>query len=219
MLNEKCQTSLTASGSIDLFLGTMFSGKTKRAMQTVKPLIDSGESYILFQSSWNKRDGNVWKSRGLDYTLPAEVIDVRDFRFFGQMEILAEDKYIIGIDEPFSFVNYSSPDRYEANARIHAKQLAELVVDWKNSGKKIYIPSLHAFFNKKPVHFISEIYKDATKIEFCVESTCAQCNKPASLIQRTLNGVPSKFDEPLLVLDGEKGWDYSPVCPDHFVQG
>lgn len=205
-------------GSIDLFLGTMFSGKTKRAMQTIKPLIDSGESYVLFQSSWNKRDGDVWKSRGLDYTLPAEVIDVRDGKFLGEMEILANEKDIIGIDEPFSFVNYLGQDQYEMKAESYAKQLTELVIDWKDSGKKIYIPSLHAFFNKKPVHFISEIYKYATKIEFCVESTCARCKKPASLIQRTLNGVPSKFNEPLLVLDGETGWDYSPVCPDHFVQ-
>jgi thymidine kinase len=124
-------------GSIDLFLGTMFSGKTKKAMQIAKPLIDSGESYVLFQSSWNQRDGNVWKSRGLDYVLPATVVDLSKKDFLGTMENLAEDKYLIGIDEPFSFVYFKSASEYEKNADKYSKLLTELVQEWRLHGKQI----------------------------------------------------------------------------------
>jgi thymidine kinase len=203
------------SGSIELFLGTMFSGKTKRAMQEISKSI-SGNNYILFQSSWNKRDGNVWKSRGLDYVLPATVIDINSSDFLERMDGLVVDKEFVGIDEPFSFV-YSPNLNYEKDAPVYAKKLAELVIDWKCKNKKIFIPSVHAFFNKKPVHFISEIYGHVDKAEFCVESTCVKCNRPASLTQRTFNGIPSEYNEPLLVLDGEKNWDYFPVCSDHFI--
>lgn len=203
-------------GSLDLFLGTMFSGKTKRAMQTVRPLIDAGASYVLFQSSWNKRDGNVWKSRGLDYTLPAQVIDLSKSNFLGEMDSLAEGNEIIGIDEPFSFVYCNNSIGYERNAERYAAKLAELVLEWKDEGKKVFIPSIHAFFNKRPVHFVSDMYRYADRVEFCVESTCSKCQKPASLTQRMHNGQPSNPNEPLLVLDGEKGWEYFPVCADHF---
>jgi thymidine kinase len=204
-------------GSLDLFLGTMFSGKTKRAMQSIQPLIESGKDYVLFQSSWNKRDGNVWRSRGLDYTLPAKVIDLTNPHFLNEMDFFARKKEVIGIDEPFSFV-YGRPQDYEKKAEIYANLLAELVLGWKDSGKSIFIPSIHAFFNKKPVHFVSEIYGHADRVEFCVESTCSKCQRPASLTQRTYTGQPSKYNEPLLVLDGEKGWEYFPVCADHFEE-
>jgi thymidine kinase len=81
------------------------------------------------------------------------------------------------------------------------------------------IPSLYSFFNKRPVHFISEIYGFADKVEFCVESFCTKCNRPASLTQRTFKDIPSKLNEPLLILDGEEGWNYYPVCSEHFVEG
>lgn len=192
----------------------MFSGKTKRAMQTLEPLID-GDNYILFQSSWNKRDGNVWRSRGLDYVLPARVIDVAD-EFISRMYGLAINKEIVGIDEPFSFVPNSSSEEYESFSSVYAGKLRDLVLIWKRQGKKVIIPSIHAFFNKKPVHFVSEVFKYADRVEFCVESSCSKCHRPASLTQRMHNGVPSRCDEPLLVLDGEKGWEYFPVCAEHF---
>lgn len=206
-------------GTVNLFLGTMYSGKNKRAMQTIEPFLrsDNPLSYVLFQSSWNRRDGNTWKSRGLTYTFPANVIDVSNSNFLIEMAEKAKDKQIVGIDEPFSFVS-GEPCDYEQNAKKYAERLCSLILGWREAGKQIYIPSIHAFFNRRPVHFVSELYGDADRVEFCTEATCTKCKKPASLTQRTFNGVPSKYDEPLLVLDGEKGWEYFPVCPDHFVE-
>jgi len=206
-------------GSVNLFLGTMFSGKNKRAMKAMSPLItgDCAQDYILFQSSWNKRDGNVWKSRGLDYTLPAHVIDVSNPNFLVEMAEMAKDKPIIGIDEPFSFVS-GDPKDFEENAKKYSERLCALVLGWREAGKQIYIPSIHAFFNRRPVQFVSRLYGDADRVEFCTEATCNICKKPASLTQRTFNGMPSKYDEPLLVLDGSPSWNYFPVCADHFLE-
>lgn len=203
-------------GCVRLYLGTMFSGKNKRAMTEMKPYLDAGKSCALFQSSWNKRDGNVWKSRGLDYVLPARVIDVSNPNFLLEMAEIAKDAEIIGIDEPFSFVSGNYSD-YEKNARKCGDRLCSLILGWRESGKSIFIPSIHAFFNKTPVYFVSRLYGDADNVEFCTEATCNMCGKPASLTQRTFNNVPSKSDEPLLVLDGEEGWNYFPACVDHFV--
>jgi len=205
-------------GSVNLFLGTMFSGKNKRAMKAMEPLITGTNplEYILFQSSWNTRDGNVWKSRGLNYTLPAYVVDVSNPNFLIDMAEKVKDKSVVGIDEPFSFVS-GDPKDFEDNVKKYSERLCTLILGWRESGKKIYIPSIHAFFNRRPVQFVSRIYGDADRIEFCTEATCNVCNQPASLTQRTFNGVPSKYDEPLLIVDGKKGWDYFPVCADHFI--
>lgn len=199
-------------GSIHLFLGPMFSGKTKAAMNYLQENNYSLSEIGLFQSSWNKRDGNLWKSRGLDYTIPAKIIDLRDENFMNDLEYSIKDKKVIGIDEPFSF---------DLILRNRGDNLARYILNWKEKGKKIIIPSIHTYFNRQGVEVIGDLWKHADSIVFCTESRCTgdngNCKNVGTMTQRFRYGIPSNFNESKLINEGEEGYSYCPRCLEHHI--
>lgn len=188
--------------------GGMFSGKSDLAIGRVRSYSRNGLSRVLYQPRENTRDvfqgRPVWFSRAGGeeisilpagwYNSPKEVLEKKD-----QFDVFGFEEWHL----------YSS-DVFEVMKELH------------ESGKFIVSSGLDYYFNGEPVEIFDKLrkLKGAVLLQG-VGALCQDCMKQgrknmAVRTQRRHNSLTQSFDAPKIVVEGSKGYSYSPVCLDHW---
>lgn len=189
--------------------GGMFSGKSDLATKVVKSFSRKGLTRVLYQPIENTRDvfrgEPVWFSRSGG----EEEINMLPARWYTSAEeVLAEkNKFdVFGFEEWHLF----NPEIYS------------VIKSLDKAGKIVVAAGGDYYFNGEPIEMFERLKRiSGAKLLQGVGALCQECSEKgvhtlASRTQRMRGFMPDYFDSPKIVVDGSQGYEYYPVCFDHW---
>jgi thymidine kinase len=182
-------------GVLEVFPGCMFSFKTRRLVDRVRPLQHiPGAEYIFIKPKIDTRKPEV-RNDPLDY---AKWVYVEQDKPEKILDIVKPTHSYISIDEAHFFG--------DGFVRV----IEKLLLDGKNIG----IAGLDLDFRGEPFGSMPEILCIANDI-YKGSAVCKYpgCGAPATRTQRLNNGKPADYNSPLVMIEGEAF--YEPRCLIH----
>ena len=182
-------------GVLEVFPGCMFSFKTRRLIDRVRPLQHiAGAEFIFFKPQIDTRTKEI-RNDPLDY---AEWVYVDQQRPEKMLELVTPAHSYISIDEAHFF------------SKRLIRVLERLLLDGKNVG----VAGLDLDFKGEPFGPMPEILCIANEI-YKGSAVCQYpgCGAPATRTQRLNNGQPAAYNSPLVMIEGEA--HYEPRCLIH----
>ena len=183
-------------GFLEVLCGPMKSGKTHALIHRVDKLTYVEEfSFLVVKPSVDTRDSTV-KSRFGELSL--ECVFVADP--FEVLSVYAGEQVVV-FDE----------------AHFFAVSVVEVVEELLVRGAHVLVAGLDLDFRGEPFGAMPQLLALADEVSKLV-GVCdvAGCSLPASRTQRLVDGLPAKYDEPLIVVgDSEEG--YQARCKEHHV--
>lgn len=188
-----------SSGQLHVVTGPMYSGKTSRLNSKLTEIADSIPSYKVLRISYAKDvritagvdvenciTSHSSSFRGLTSKIDVQIVSELD-------EVVADGYDVIGVDE----------------AQFY-KGLKNIVIEWLNQGKMIYLSSLDAYSNGELCGEITSLLPEA-KTFVKVTATCKFCIEQGIVREaiKTASLVEKKDD---VQIGGEQ--IYSPACLD-----
>lgn len=182
------------AGWIECITGSMFSGKSEELIRRLRRGLYAKQNVIVFKPEIDNRysDQEVVSHNGT----AIEAINVKD-----SSEILAhvkESHDIIAIDEVQFFDN----------------GIVEVATKLAESGHRVIVAGLDMDFRCVPFEPVPELMAVAEHVTK-LQAVCAVCGAPASRTQRLIDGVPAKFDDPIILVGAKES--YEPRCREHHV--
>ncbi len=182
-------------GVLEVFPGCMFSFKTRRLIDRVRPLQHiPGVEYLFIRPMVDTRPPEV-RNDPLDY---AKWHFVKENQPRQILKIVKPEHRYISIDEAHFF------------GKGFSQVVEELLLDGKNVG----IAGLDLDFKGEPFGMMPEILCMATEV-YKGSAVCKYpgCGAPATRTQRLINGQPAHYNSPLVAIEGEAY--YEPRCLQH----
>lgn len=182
-------------GVLEVYPGCMFSFKTRRLVDRVRPLQHiPGAGYLFIRPRIDTRTPEV-RQDPLDF---AEWQYVDQDRPEGILDLIKPSHFFISIDE----------------AHFFEKKFVQVIERLLLFGKNVGIAGLDLDFRGEPfgpmpdiLCMANEVYKGSAVCTF------PNCGAPATRTQRLNNGRPVPYDSPLVVIEGEA--HYEPRCLTH----
>ncbi len=182
-------------GVLEVFPGCMFSFKTRRLVDRVRPLQHiPGARFLFIRPQIDTRPPDV-RNDPLDYA-NWEFVDQNNPE--GIFDLVQTVHCYISIDEAHFFGDGFT------------QVIEELLLDGKNVG----IAGLDLDFKGEPFGQMPDILCMANEV-YKGSAVCKYpgCGAPATRTQRLLNGRPADYDSPLVAIEGEAY--YEPRCLHH----
>ncbi len=189
--------------------GGMFSGKSDLAIKIVQSYSRKGLARVLYQPRKNTRDvfreEPVWYSRAGG----AEETTTLKARWYNSPEevLIEKEKFdVFGFEEWHLF-----------NPEIYG-----VIKSLDKAGKIVVAVGGDHYFNGEPMEMFERLKRiSGARLLQGVGALCQECSEKgkhtiASRTQRMRGIEPDYFDAPKIVVDGSLGWEYSPVCFDHW---
>ena len=182
-------------GVLEVFPGCMFSFKTRRLVDRVRPLQHiPGAGYLFIKPKIDTRSTSV-RNDPLDYARWTYVDQDKPEKI---IDLIKPTHAYIAIDEAHFF------------ASDFVRVIEKLLLDGKNIG----ISGLDLDFRGEPfgpmpeiLCIANEVYKGAAVCKY------PGCSSPATRTQRLNNGKPAPYNSPLVMIEGEA--HYEPRCLIH----
>ncbi len=183
--------------TLELITGPMFSGKSTELIRTIKREAYAKKRTGVFKPSTDNRysESNVVTHDGLSIqtftVLPGkEGID----KIY---EIVKQNSLeVVGIDE----VHFFSRDIVDLCERLADENL------------KVIAAGLNLDFRGEPFEIVATLLAKADTIRH-LSAICSICGNHASRTQRLINGQPSEYNSPLIIVGGKEL--YEARCRHH----
>jgi thymidine kinase len=183
------------SGSLDLIIGCMFSGKTQELIRRLDQARYAGSTIQAFKPALDDRYALAAVASHREIRFPA--IAVPDVTALAAQ--LRDETRVIGIDE----------------AQFFGPEVVSLADDLANRGRHVIVAGLDLDFLARPFGPMPLLAAHAdrlTKLQAsCQYPGCG--SRQASRTQRLVEGVPASADEPLVVIGGAA--TYQARCRHH----
>ncbi len=189
--------NLINPGALEVICGPMFSGKTFELIHRVEKLkYLEGSKYLFFKPSRDTRTKNVrTRFNGLE----AECTSIKK-----PEEILEniDGCDLIGIDE----------------AQFFQKNIIYVVEELLKNDINVIVAGLDLDYRGEPFGVMSSLLAMADHVEKLF-ATCfhPRCNRRATRTQRLVNGKPSHYDDPIIVVEGSGKEVYEARCIKHHM--
>jgi thymidine kinase len=201
-------TSHVQPGFLEVITGGMYSGKTRRILEKIDPLVHrerilnlSYKTFLFFNPNINVRDPEI-KSRyssvkhsciSIDAHTPYQIID----SLAREEEKQGHTIDTIAVDEGQFF--------QKSIVRVTEKLL---IMD-----KHVIIAGLNQDYRGEPFGSMGNLVLMANNVEI-LTAVCNVCGGVATRTQRLINGVPAQYDSPIIQVD--TGHDeYQARCLKH----
>lgn len=187
-------------GRLEVVCGSMFSGKTeelvrrlrradyaKQQVLTLKHHLDKRKS--VMPSCLTSHQGN----ERFAYMVGDSALGIQQM-----LELVTDDIHVVGIDE----VQFFSPE------------IVEVVCTLVGRGKRVIAAGLDLDFRGEPfgvMPVLMAIADEVTKLK----AICTLCGHDAHYSQRLINGVPAKYDDPIILVGASEC--YEARCRDCFT--
>ncbi len=182
-------------GVLEVYPGCMFSFKTRRLVDRVRPLQHiPGAGYLFIRPKIDTRPSEV-RNDPLDYAKWEFVDQDKSEKI---LDMIKPSHFFISIDE----------------AHFFGKGFVRVIEKLLLYGKNVGISGLDLDFKGEPFGPMPEILCMANEVnKGSAVCTFPNCGAPASRTQRLINGKPAPYDSPLVVIEGEA--HYEPRCLTH----
>lgn len=179
-------TAAVRSGSLEVIVGSMFSGKSEELIRRVKRAIIARRAVQVFKPAIDDRYGSeLVQSHDGDSFVALPV------RSSGQiLERLDREATVVAIDE----VQFFDPGVIEV--------CRTLVAD----GRRVICAGLDLDFRGEPFGPVPALLALAERVDK-LQAICVRCGEPATRTQRIVDGVPAGFDDPIIVIGAKEAYE------------
>ena len=166
-------------GSLEVITGSMFSGKTDELIRRLRRATIARQKVQVFKPVIDNRYAveKVTSHAGSDFdAIPVErAADIRSR--------LQADTTVIGVDE----------------AQFFDDEIISIVDEFAGQGMRVIVAGLDTDFRAEPFGPVPELMARAEKVDK-LQAICMVCGEPASRTQRLVNGIPARYDEPVVIV-------------------
>jgi len=180
------------TGSVEVIVGSMFSGKTDELIRRLRRAIIARQKVQVFKPAIDVRyaESKVTSHAGNDYAaLPIQ----------NSAEILASlnaDTTVVAIDE----------------AQFFDSELIPIVRQLADRGLRVIVAGLDTDFRAEPFGPVPTLMAQAERVDK-LHAICMVCGEEASRTQRLVNGKPARYDDPIVVIGASEF--YEARCRQH----
>ncbi len=166
-------------GSIEVICGSMFSGKTDELIRRMRRAIIARQKVQVFKPAIDIRYAveKVTSHAGADFdAIPVEKASII-------LEKLDIDTTVVGVDE----------------AQFFDDEIVEITRILADRGIRVLVAGLDQDFRGEPFGPMPMLMAKAEQVTK-LQAICMTCGEPASRTQRLLNGIPARYDEPVVIV-------------------
>lgn len=167
------------NGSLEVITGSMFSGKTDELIRRLRRATIARQKVQVFKPLIDNRYAveKVTSHAGSDYqAVPIQkVVEI--------WERLEEDTTVVAIDE----------------AQFFEMDIIPIVQQLADRGMRVIVAGLDTDFRGEPFGPMPVLMALAEQVEK-LQAICMVCGEPACRTQRLVNGVPARYDDPVVIV-------------------
>ena len=181
-------------GSLEVITGSMFSGKTDELIRRLRRATIAHQKVQVFKPIIDNRYAveKVTSHAGNDYhAIPIQ-------RSADILTNLESDTTVVAIDE----------------AQFFDPEIVALVRQLADRGLRVIVAGLDTDFRGEPFGPIPVLMALAEQVDK-LQAICMVCGEPASRTQRLVNGVPARYDDPIVIVGAAEL--YEARCREHHV--
>jgi len=182
------------SGRIEVICGSMFSGKTEELIRRVRRATIAKQKVQVFKPSLDDRYSieHVASHNGQNF----EAQPVNNSQEL--QAALLPNTTVVAVDE----------------AQFFDEGLVAVLESMANRGIRVIVNGLDMDFRGEPFGPMPQLMaraEDVTKLS----AICMVCGEPATRTQRLVNGVPARYDDPIILVGAQES--YEARCRDHHI--
>jgi thymidine kinase len=188
----------------------MFSGKSEELIRRVTRALIAKQRVSVFKPAIDDRyhvthvashAGRTAEARAVSSTLQVR-----------ERLGLAPEPALFGATTPFA-LETPLPDVVAFDeAQFFDDGLVPLALELASAGVRVLCAGLDLDFRGEPFGPIPELLARAEHVEK-LTAVCVVCGAPATRTQRLVNGVPARFDDPVILVGASEA--YEPRCRSH----
>lgn len=186
------------NGHIEIIGGSMYAGKTEELIRRLKRIQFSKRSFLAFKHCIDRRyegsETHIVSHAGLAISA---------------IEIQSADELLIHLKK-FKEVNGQLPYAVAIDeVQFFDEKMVYLIEYLAQKGVRVIASGLEKDFRREPFGIMAPLL---LKAEFVTKLTaiCSVCGEPATESQRLVNGVPAKYDDPIVMVGAVES--YEPRC-------
>jgi thymidine kinase len=198
------------SGHIEVIVGPMFSGKSEELIRRVTRALIAKQRVSVFKPAIDDRYHVTHVASHAGRTAEAHAIS-------GTLEVrrqlgLAPEPALFG-ETPPSTLETPLPDVIAFDeAQFFDDGLVPLALELAGAGVRVICAGLDLDFRAEPFGVMPQLLARAEHVEK-LTAVCVVCGAPATRTQRLVNGVPARFDDPVILVGAAEA--YEPRCRAH----
>ncbi len=184
-------------GYVEVITGCMFAGKTEELIRRINTLKYANKEILVFRIKMDKRYSETAIVSHSGTKIDAISID----KAHEILEYVTEATDVVSVDEIHFFDD----------------EIVKVCDYLAKRGIRVMVAGLDMDFRGEPFGVIPTLM---TTAEFVTKLTavCTVCGAPATRSQRLVNGLPAKYDDPIVMVGASE--DYEARCRhDHIVVG
>ena len=169
-------------GWIEVNCGPMFAGKTEELIRRVIRMDYAKKKYLIFKPSIDNR--------------------------YSESEVVSHNKRKVNaicVSSSKEFVNYLTDD-IEAviidEVQFFDEEVVQVANELAEKGFRVFCGGLDCDFRGVPFNIVAQLLAMAEKVTK-LTAICVCCGEEATKTQRIINGMPAKYDDPIILV-GEK---------------
>jgi thymidine kinase len=166
-------------GTVEVICGSMFSGKTDELIRRLRRATIARQHVQVFKPAIDVRYAaeKVTSHAGTDFAaIPVE--KAKDIR-----ERLDKNVTVVAIDE----------------AQFFDEEIIRLVDELAAKKLRVIVAGLDTDFRGEPFGPIPALMARAERVDK-LQAICMVCGEPASRTQRLVNGMPARYDDPIVIV-------------------
>lgn len=174
------------SGWIELICGSMFSGKTEELIRRVRRAEIAQQDVQVFKPRIDKRYHEMAVASHSGSQIDAMPLD-RSREIFDHLHEACD---VVAIDE-VQFFDW---------------EIAEVINELADAGRRVIAAGLDQDFRGEPFGPMPLLLAQAEEITK-LNAICVLCGDPASRTQRLIDGRPSSWDDPIVLVGGHESYE------------
>ena len=166
-------------GSLEVITGSMFSGKTDELIRRLRRATIARQKVQVFKPVIDNRYAveKVTSHAGSNYhAIPIQ----KSTDIWAQLDA---DTTVVAIDE----------------AQFFDPEIIPIVRQLADKGLRVIVAGLDTDFRGEPFGPMPLLMALAEKVEK-LQAICMVCGEPACRTQRLVNGIPARFDDPIVIV-------------------
>lgn len=180
------------TGSVEIITGSMFCGKTEELIRRLRRATIARQKVQVFKPAIDNRyaERKLISHSGSDF----EAIPIHK-----AVDILIKldvDTTVIAIDE----------------AQFFELSIINLVEELADRGLRVIVAGLDTDFRGEPFGPMPTLMAKAERVDK-LHAICMICGEAASRTQRLVNGVPARYDDPVVIVGAAEM--YEARCRQH----
>ncbi|MBV7330375.1 thymidine kinase [Chloroflexi bacterium TSY] len=175
------------AGWIEIICGSMFSGKTEELLRRVRRAEIARKNVQMFKPQLDNRYGleRVASHNGVarDNVMVASTA-------LCILEHIEPGTNVVAIDE----------------VQFFDRDVADVCSELANAGKRVIAAGLDTDFRGEPFGPMPLLMAIAERVDK-LHAICVTCGAPASRTQRLIDGLPTSYDAPIILVGGSESYE------------